>query len=124
MKNLTRERAHDLCVEMWNEIAENGYLYKHESHYVKKHRPEFECFACEFYRDYELEYCDADIEPDCLTDDACPFHIYRSKEEPGTPPCLCEGSPYEKRELSEHYDPDENKELAIEIADLFIGEVE
>jgi len=37
MEKLTRERAHDLCVEMWNDIAENGYVEKSYS-YLAKHK--------------------------------------------------------------------------------------
>ena len=54
MEKLTRERAHDLCVEHWNDVAENG-IHKAQSRVLENYHPVYECFACEFYRDIEDE---------------------------------------------------------------------
>jgi hypothetical protein len=47
---LTEEQAKDLCVEMWNEMAENEYIEKEDSKLIGVFKPYLDCFACEYYR--------------------------------------------------------------------------
>jgi len=57
---LTEEQAKDLCVEMWNEMAENRYLFKGLSKLIKKFDPESDCFACEYYKNKNERDADND----------------------------------------------------------------
>ena len=105
MKNLTKERAHDLCVEMWNEVAENGFVEKSDSKLVQKYAPLYECFACEYYTKH-FQSCED-----------CPFtkKIENIDNEENVA-CLLNSSPYTWFEDN----PFNAKEHAIAIADLFI----
>ena len=98
-KELTREQAHDLCVEMWNLIAEHGYTEKSKAlcNFVSDiDYPQNACFACQYY--------------DACND--CPFLIFGS--------CLSRTSPYAMWELDGSKNKSKAKKYAIEIADLFM----
>ena len=98
-KELTREQAHDLCVEMWNLIAEHGYITReyalcYYDQFIDF--PENKCFACEYY-----DLCNE-----------CPFIIFGS--------CLMKTSPYAMWESERSKNESKAKKYAIEIADLFM----
>ena len=98
IKNKNISWHYDACIEMWNEIAEEGYHQKSKTKIYKKYKPVSACFACELF-------IDAD---DCKL---CPFTIFGPSREP----CHLESSsPYFLWEKSKA------KENAIEIAQLFI----
>jgi len=115
---LTEEQAKDLCVEMWNEMAENTYLEKENSKLIKIFDPECSCFACEYYASKNER--DADNDEDfifvgdwkCL---GCVFLKFKG--------CLSQKSPYKKWVDESNRNLVKSKNLrkyAIEIADLFI----
>jgi len=100
-KHFTKEQAKDLCVEMWNEMAENRYIEKCSSKLINIFKPQLDCFACAYYKS------------SCSD---CEFSILFGS-------CTHRSSPYDKwyiekrntKEVSENL-----KKYAIEIADLFI----
>lgn len=103
----TEEQAKDLCVEMWNEMAENDESYKSKSKLVSAFKPDVNCFACAYYAH------------ECAK---CPFTTYAAVGSSRYVPCIHARSPYK---LWEHatYKPDNEvwrKVYAIEIADLFM----
>lgn len=107
MDNLTKEQAHNLCVEMWNEIAENGYDDKIKSEICLKYEPEELCFACHYYSNYAPTECCDSFRTNC------PF-----VKKYGEDGCDFSPSPYS---IWYRIDSIENKQhMAIEIADLFI----
>lgn len=103
MEELTKEQAHDLCVESWNEIAENGYTSKIQSKIIRKYRPDCECFACEYYSNTNCSYDNV----------YCPFKSPGNKYK-NTP---CESA---MRSYYRAWNKKKSKENAIAIADLFI----
>ena len=118
---LTKETAHDLCVEMWNEMAEactdGVVLLKEEVSFVN--HPKFplldalnNCYVCEVY--YGKAY---------LCENKCPF----SKFGEGDAPCEWFASPYSlwhglvySPRIHSAADIPRIKQLCIEICDLFI----
>jgi len=54
------EQVKDLCVEMWNEMAENEYRDKEDSKLIDIFNLDCGCFACEYYRSSCSE-CQFDI---------------------------------------------------------------
>jgi hypothetical protein len=98
---LTEEQAKDLCVEMWNEMAENVYENKEDSKLIGVYKPYLDCFACEYY----TSSCSG-----------CQFDILFDG-------CMSSNSPFEKWFIAEnrtHSGCDSLKKYSIEIADLFI----
>jgi len=117
MSDLTREEAHNLHTEMWNEIAENGYYTKQQTSFLQAygHNLRNDCYLCEVY---------TFIDDSCWN---CPFkHEYwKGRFVDEDIPCLyAKGSPYKKfSELVKCIGPkvsEQRRELAIEIAQLGI----
>lgn len=109
---LTEEEALNYHVQMWNEMAENGYRFKAQSDIAIKYNACHYCFFCEYYR-FTKEAGDC-------TD--CPFIKFDDTESDdyGVCPCLdIEKSPYYKYDkICEYGDLAEIKNLCIEIAEL------
>jgi len=57
MGKLTREEAFNLHVQLWNDIAENGYANKEESCLITKYPAMHDCYFCEYFR-MEDGYCE------------------------------------------------------------------
>jgi len=117
MREYTREEAHNLHTEMWNEIAENGYWLKGQTSFITsgKHDLQNDCFLCEIYKF---------VDGDCRN---CPFtRQYLNGKVVGiTASCtITYKSPYKQfTALTVHIGSKVTKlrrELAIEIAQLGI----
>lgn len=93
-----------LCVESWNEIAENNFVRKNLSQLIVKWSPRHQCFACDHYLQgiYEDAPCNN-----------CPFFTYANDSREHS---FCEGenSPYYKWIFTFE------RIYAIEICDLII----
>lgn len=47
---MTKDEAHELHMQAWNEMAETGVFEKFQTCAVKKYKPLFGCFLCAFYK--------------------------------------------------------------------------
>lgn len=100
---LTKEEAHNWCVEAWNDMAENGYYSITQSTIMQLSK--LADFACDYY-------CHG---YDCRD---CPFITLN-----GPTGCMSldtETNPYTRWIATRSTDKEKLKEAAIEIADLFI----
>lgn len=102
-KPKTKEDYYTLCVEMWNEIAEENLTCKYESQLAEYYLPMGSCFACEYH--FNVDHGER----------MCAFGICAGEYEP----CMRENhSPYNNWWHSP------NIGNAIAIADLFITALE
>jgi len=98
---------YDACIEMWNDVAENG-CQKEETKMCIKYDPKDECFMCEAFYNYDIH------KRACFK---CPFYtssIYPPKRSFDDITCLYTDQPYYK------WFKYEDRNSAIEIAQLFI----
>jgi len=106
---LTEEEALNLHVEMWNEMAENGYQLKSQTSIARKYNIKSDCFLCEYYIrthtaasctncPFAQFYCDYDDDMPCTDGEDSPFAEYE---------CICGED-----------NIGELKDICIEIAEL------
>lgn len=93
---MTHDDMCDLCVEMWNEMIENGYTKKSQSRLVSYFDPIIKCFACEFY-----DACEK-----------CEFSKYNG--------CLSTKSAFSLWIKYKKISKEQSKQYMIEICDLFV----
>jgi hypothetical protein len=103
MKILTKDEAHNLCAESWNNIAENRIIDKSIEPLNEKYEPYNNCFACEYYIAQNNGSCEK-----------CPFIIFSKGDIESVVPCQENDSPYQK------WHKTKERKYAIETHDLFI----
>lgn len=120
IKNWTVSQHYDACIEMWNEIAENGFADKTDSSGIQQLKEldlfvEHECFACELYNN------ESDIETDNVGDNCigCPFTFNRLYRHRTLYACCEKHSPYFRWQRSNS--SFNRRKAAIDLAQLFIN---